>query len=87
MGNWEKELSCAQECSRCNKPLEAKDRRVLSVIDHLPICVTCKKEEETRPDYEEASRQMMSECLEQTGRPYGDPAGYCFHHFCPFKCS
>jgi hypothetical protein len=29
---------------------------------------------------------MMAECTEQTGRPYGDPASYCFHHFIPFKC-
>lgn len=86
MENWEKELSCAEQCSRCNTPLKAKDRRILSVFDHLPICEACKTEEEKRPDYEDASRKMMAECLEQTGRPYGDPAGYCFHHFCPFKC-
>jgi hypothetical protein len=29
---------------------------------------------------------MMAECIDETGRPYGDPASYCFHHFCPFKC-
>jgi hypothetical protein len=28
----------------------------------------------------------MARCIEQTNKPYGDPAGYCFHHFCPFKC-
>jgi hypothetical protein len=69
MENWEKQLSCAEHCIRCNKSLTAKDRRFLSVVD-----------------YEDASRQMMAECMEQTGKPYGDPAGYCFHHFCPFKC-
>jgi hypothetical protein len=86
MENWEKQLSCAEQCSRCDKSLTAKDRRFLSVIDHQPICVDCKKEEEKRPGYEDASRQMMAECMEQTGKPYGDTAGYCFHHFCPFKC-
>jgi len=86
MQNWEKQLSCAEHCSRCEKSLSAKDRRFLSVIDHQPICVDCKKEEEKRPDHEDTARQMMAECMEQTGKPFGDPAGYCFHHFCPFKC-
>ena len=87
MENWEKQLACAQECMRCNNPLADKVRRFLSVIDHQPICVNCKREEETRPDYEEASRQMMAQCIAETDKPYGDPASYCFHHFCPFKCS
>ena len=67
--------------------LETKDHRFLSVIDHQPICMSCKKEEEKRPDYEDASRQMMAQCIAETNKPYGDPASYCFHHFCPFKCS
>ena len=83
MENWEKHLSCAKECSRCNSPLTNKERRILSVIDHLD----CKNEEEKNPDYKDASRQMMAECMEQTGRPYGDTASYCFHHFVPFKCT
>jgi len=87
MENWEKQLACAEGCNRCNKPLETKDTRFLSVIDHQPICVNCKKEEEKRPDYEDASRQMMARCIAETDKPYGDPASYCFHHFCPFKCS
>jgi hypothetical protein len=87
MENWEKQLSCAEECSRCNKSLETKDRRILSITDHQPICADCKKEEEKRPDYEDASRQMMAQCIAETNKPYGDPASYCFHHFCPFKCS
>ncbi len=86
MENWEKQLACAEQCHRCHKSLTVKDRRFLSVIDHQPICATCKREEEKRPDYEDASRQMMAQCMDQTGRPYGDPASYCFHHFCPFKC-
>ena len=46
----------------------------------------CKRAEEKRPDYPDQSRQMIADCLSTTGKPYGDPAGYCFHHFCPFKC-
>jgi hypothetical protein len=29
---------------------------------------------------------MIASCIGTTGKPYGDPAGYCFHHFCPFTC-
>lgn len=87
MDNWEKQLACAQDCSRCNKTLTDTDLRVLSVVDHQPICTNCKIKEESSPDYENASRQMMAECMAETGKPYGDPASYCFHHFCPFKCS
>jgi hypothetical protein len=72
--DWEKQLSCAEECSRCNTSLKTKDRRILSVIDHQPICVDCKKEEQTRPDHEDASRQMMAQCIAETSKPYGDPA-------------
>ena len=87
METWEKQLSCAEDCSRCGHSLETKDRRILSVFDHQPICLSCKKEEEKRSDYEDASRQMMAECIAETSKPYGDPASYCFHHFCPFKCN
>jgi hypothetical protein len=85
--NWQKHLACAEQCVRCNESLQTKDRRFLSVFDHQPICVDCKKEEEKRPDYQDASRQLMVECMAETSRPYGDPASYCFHHFCPFKCN
>ena len=85
--NWEKRLSCASRCRRCNHPLEEKDQRILSVYDHQPICMVCKNEEEKRPDYDDASKQMIARCMQDTNKPYGDPAGYCFHHFCPFKCS
>jgi hypothetical protein len=86
MENWEKQLACAEKCGRCHKALGSKDRRILSVIDHRPICEDCKKQEEKRPDYEDVARQMMAQCMRETDKPYGDPAGYCFHHFCPFKC-
>lgn len=84
--NWEKELSCANLCRRCQNPLETKDRRILSVYDHEPICMECKLEEERRPDYADVSKQMIASCIQETNKPYGNPASYCFHHFCPFKC-
>jgi hypothetical protein len=87
MQNWEKQLACAKACSRCSRPLKNKEGRILSVVDHQPICILCKRVEEKKPDYEDASRQMMAECMEKTGRPYGDTASYCFHHFVPFKCT
>ena len=48
--------------------------------------MACKEEEEKRPDYEEISKQMIGQCLIDTEVQYGDPEGYCFHHFYPFKC-
>jgi hypothetical protein len=83
---WEKQLSCASSCQRCGSAFGQKDERVLSVFDHQPICMKCKQTEEKRPDYEDRSKQMLADCIGATGKPYGDPAGYCFHHFCPFKC-
>jgi len=29
---------------------------------------------------------MIAGCIGESGKPYGDPAGFCFHHFCPFRC-
>jgi hypothetical protein len=81
--NWEERLSCATKCSRCNKEL---DKRIFSVYDHRPICMECKKEEESRPDYEEVSKGMIEQCMAETEQFYGDPGGYCFHHFYPFTC-
>jgi hypothetical protein len=84
--HWEKKLSCASNCQRCGESLGPKDQRILSVYDHQPICRSCKQAEETRPDYPDQSKQMIAECFAVTGRPYGETAGYCFHHFLPFKC-
>ncbi len=83
---WEKRLACASRCHHCGKPLGAKDPRILSVFDHEPICAACKRVEEKRPDYADRSKQMIAGCIAETGRPFGEPAGYCFHHFCPFTC-
>ena len=81
--NWEERLSCATTCSRCNKKL---DKRIFSVYDHQPICLDCKKKEEARSDYEEVSKGMIGQCMAETELFYGDPEGYCFHHFYPFTC-
>ncbi len=86
MDRWEKELSCASECSQCQQPLASGDQRVLSVFTHGVICMSCKKSEEKREGYENASKEMISRCIKETGKPYGSPEGYCFHHFCPYKC-
>jgi hypothetical protein len=81
--NWEERLSCATKCSRCDKEL---DKRIFSVYDHQPICMECKREEESRSDYEEVSKGMIGQCMAETEQFYGDPGGYCFHHFYPFTC-
>jgi hypothetical protein len=83
---WEKDLACAAACGRCARPLGRDDARILSVYDHRPVCLDCKREEERRTDYEDRSRAMIAGCIGETGKPYGDPAGFCFHHFCPFRC-
>jgi hypothetical protein len=83
---WEKALSCAEKCANCEAILEKRDRRILSVYTHAPICMNCKQTEEKQPDYADVSKGMIGQCIQDTGRPYGDPGGYCFHHFCPYKC-
>ena len=83
---WEKVLSCAIECTRCSQKLDSNSERILSVYDHQPICIECKKEEESRPDYEAVSKNMIGQCMAETEVMYGDPGGYCYFHFYPFKC-
>ena len=83
---WKKNLTCAERCTICNEKLNKRDQRILSVYSHQPICMNCKKEEEKKTDYADISKSMISECIRTTGKPYGDPEGYCFHHFCPYKC-
>lgn len=86
MDQWEQKLSCATACNRCNASLRPEDKRILSVYDHEPICLTCKKEEEQRTDYETVSRNTIGSCMAETELMYGDPGGYCLHHFYPFTC-
>ena len=83
---WEKELSCALVCSRCDQKLGPQTDRILSVYDHQPICMDCKQTEEKHPDYEEISKSMIGQCMAETELMYSDPGGYCFYHFYPFKC-
>ena len=83
---WEERLSCATRCHRCDQQLSPKDERILSVYDHQAICMACKRAEEKRPDYEEVSKQAIGECLIDTELQWGDPQGYCYHHFYPYKC-
>lgn len=83
---WESELSCATRCNRCNKALDRSDKRILSAYDHNSICMECKGDEEKRDDYEKVSREMIGQCMADTEMKWGDPGGYCYHHFYPFKC-
>jgi hypothetical protein len=83
---WEEKLSCALECSRCEQKLTPDDPRILSVYDHQAICKACKQEEEQRPDYQEQSKEIIGQLMAETEIKYGDPGGYCYHHFYPYKC-
>ena len=83
---WADKLSCALECQRCNRKLTPKDPRILSVVDHEAICMDCKREEEHRDDYEEISKKTIGQCLIDTEMQWGDPQGYCYHHFYPYTC-
>ena len=84
---WEEAISCAIVCERCDGNMTPEDKRILSVYDHKAICMSCKKEEEARPDYEETSRNMVGTCMADTEQHWGDPGGYCFYHFYPYTCS
>lgn len=83
---WEEKLSCALTCSRCNRDLHPEDQRILSVYDDEPICLECKRKEEERPDYGEISKTMIGQCMADVEQQWGDPAGFCYHHFYPYKC-
>jgi hypothetical protein len=84
--NWEERISRATNCARCNKKLDIKDQRILSVYDDQAICMECKKKEEERPDYEEVSKSMIGQCVADVDQQWGDPGAYCYHHFYPYKC-
>ena len=56
------------------------------IINPSAWSVKNKKEEGKRPDYAEVSKRMIGQCLAETELLYGDPGGYCFHHFYPFTC-
>ena len=83
---WKEKLSCATRCTRCGTGLEADALRILSVYDHEPVCMECKRQEEQRPDYAEVAKGVIGHCMAETEVLYGDPGSYCYHHFYPFKC-
>lgn len=84
--DWKEKLLCMTECTRCHKGLKPPDQRILSCYDHEPICMACKKKEEARPDYEEVAKKMIGQCLTVVELEQGDPGGYCYNHFYPYKC-
>jgi hypothetical protein len=86
MDTWEKELACAIQCLRCQKPLKSEDKRILSIYDHQPICLACKKQEEQKPDYETVARQTIGTSMAENEMLYGDPGGFWLYHFYPFTC-
>jgi hypothetical protein len=84
--DWEEKITCAIECPRCHRELTPADERILSVYNHEAICMACKRAEEKSRDYEKVSKKMIDECLLDTENRWADPAGYCYHHFYPYKC-
>jgi hypothetical protein len=86
MDQWEEKLNCALTCQRCGGGLKPQEPRILSIYDHEPVCMACKKNEEARPDYETVARQTIGACMADTELLYSDPGGYCLHHFYPFTC-
>jgi hypothetical protein len=85
--NWEEKLSCETACQRCGKALGQEDVRFLSVYDHQPICEPCKDREEQNSDYAEVSKRMIGQCMAETELTMMDPAGHCYHHFYPYRCT
>lgn len=84
--NWKEKLFCALECKRCQRGLKPEDLRILSSYDHEAICMDCKKAEEERPDYEEASKKVIGNCMSDMELQQSDPGGYCYSHFYPYRC-
>lgn len=83
---WLEELSCATRCERCQCSLRIDDLRILSVYDHRAICMPCKEEEESREDYQKIAMNVAEQCLIHSESGVGDPRGYCYHHFYPYRC-
>ena len=81
---WEEDITNATGCMRCDTEFKPGVARILSIYDHKPICMSCKKEEEARPDYEEVAKNVMGQCMADTEMFYGDPQDYCYHHFYPY---
>lgn len=84
--SWERKLACAVACGRCGRGLGAGDARILSVYDHEPICMACKRAEEGRPDYAAVAQAAIGRCLADVELAQQDPGGFCYHHFYPYTC-
>ena len=83
---WEDILSCAVACDRCGTALAPDTPRILSIRDHQAICMECKRKEEAEGGYADASKEMIGQCMLESEAMYGDPGGYCYHHFYPYTC-
>ena len=83
---WVEQLTCAIQCTHCDRQIRADEQRILSVYDHKTICMNCKKKEEERTDYEKVSKEMINQCLVDTEQQWADPENFCFYHFYPFTC-
>lgn len=86
MNDWKNKMICLTECPRCKRHLEADDPRILSIYDHEPICMQCKKNEEQQADYEEVSKRMIGQCLADVELKQEDPEAFCYNHFYPYRC-
>ena len=84
--NWKETIYCATECSSCHKALKQDDKRILSSYSNDVICLNCKWDEERKPDYEEASKKMIGQCMMDIELKQSDPEGYCYSHFYPYTC-
>jgi len=84
--DWKDKVTCATECPKCSKNLGPGDLRILSVFDDAVICMACKAREEKRPDYEQAAKKMIGQCMMDVELQQSDPGGYCYHHFYPYSC-
>jgi len=84
--DWKDKVTCATECPKCSKNLGPGDLRILSVFDDAVICMACKAREEKRPDYEQAAKKMIGQCMIDVELQQSDPGGYCYHHFYPYSC-
>jgi len=85
--NWRDHITCLTHCPVCDKKLGASDPRIFSTFDSQPICMDCKKSEEQRGDYAEASQALIGRFMSDAELTYGvDPEAFCYHHFYPFTC-
>jgi len=84
---WKDHITCLTHCPVCEKKMVASEPRIFSTFDSQPICMNCKKKEEEREDYPEASQALIGRFMSDSELTYGvDPEAFCYHHFYPFTC-